>query len=604
MNNLYRLILFIGLIITISPAISAQAADVPAKEPDSVYTKKYIVNICITEPYRALKLIDEMSRRKMLPDYQLDYLRSVTYQNGLTMYRLALDYSLRAYRNDSIQRNPADALALLELITDQYNITGNYTESMRYAVEGAELAKQTGNIRAEANLLLYMSTNKRDMGLKSEAEPYMEKAIALLEKAAEGSRKWKAVDDLIYIYGTKLSDAFEDNKFHECIALLPRYEELMEQLKACPDVPEGVYDMRLTCVYALFAALYANNGQTEKADEFYRKYLATAYAGTDDGKQLRFDYLIARKRYKEALRYIDENKQFCKAQGDTVSYFYLEQNLNFAAQAYMGLGDYKSAARTYKQMYALSDSLRIREKQNGVLEFATLYETREKDAQLMTQATRLRESRMIQIFAVCVIVLLGFLLWRNIRHSRIVKAKNKAMGDKIEALLGYKDELFRRKEENLNLKEQLQAAEKKLQKRNSVAAAVPPVEDVAAEEDNTTTIVNGQSLFDRVEHEIVGRKLFLQPDFSRDDLMKLVRIPKNKFALLFKQYAGMGFTQYINNLRLDYAARMLKEHPEYAVDAVAGECGIPNKSTFHRLFLEQFNMTPAEYRESKKIVDN
>ena len=86
--------------------------------------------------------------------------------------------------------------------------------------------------------------------------------------------------------------------------------------------------------------------------------------------------------------------------------------------------------------------------------------------------------------------------------------------------------------------------------------------------------------------------------------MKLVRIPKNKFALLFKQYAGMGFTQYINNLRLDYAARMLKEHPEYAVDAVAGECGIPNKSTFHRLFLEQFNMTPAEYRESKKNIDN
>ena len=45
---------------------------------------------------------------------------------------------------------------------------------------------------------------------------------------------------------------------------------------------------------------------------------------------------------------------------------------------------------------------------------------------------------------------------------------------------------------------------------------------------------------------------------------------------------------------------MLKEHPEYAVEAIAGECGIPNKQTFYRLFLEQYGMTPAEYRMSKK----
>ena len=62
--------------------------------------------------------------------------------------------------------------------------------------------------------------------------------------------------------------------------------------------------------------------------------------------------------------------------------------------------------------------------------------------------------------------------------------------------------------------------------------------------------------------------------------MKRVRIPKNKFALLFKQYANTGFLQYINNLRLEYVAGMLKEHPEYAIEAIAGECGIPNKQTF------------------------
>lgn len=66
---------------------------------------------------------------------------------------------------------------------------------------------------------------------------------------------------------------------------------------------------------------------------------------------------------------------------------------------------------------------------------------------------------MMQVFSACIIGLLGILLWRNIRHTRIVKTKNEAMVGTIENLLGYKDELFRRKEENLMLKEQLQAAE-------------------------------------------------------------------------------------------------------------------------------------------------
>ena len=150
--------------------------------PDSIYTEKYIENISVNEPHRALKLIEEMDRRKLLPDFRLDHLRSITYQNGLSMYRMALDYSLRAYQNDSVRRNPDEALMLLELITDQYNVTGNYTESMRYAVKGAELARRVGNTGAEANLLLYIGINKRDMGLKSEAELSIEKAMQLQNK--------------------------------------------------------------------------------------------------------------------------------------------------------------------------------------------------------------------------------------------------------------------------------------------------------------------------------------------------------------------------------------------------------------------------------------
>lgn len=598
MNNLYRTALFTWLIVMTS-LIGTPAHAENDSSPDSIHTKGYIEKISITEPHRALKLIDEMEAYQQLPQFRLDKLRSIVYQNGLNMFRMALTYSLKAYRNDSIHRHPDEALALLELITDQYNVTGNYTESTRLSVEGIELAKQTGNKRSEANLLLYLGINKWFMGLKDEADEYVEQAIQMQEQVVGESREWGPVDDLIYIYGMKITFAIEDKKYQKAIDLLPRYEKLMEQLSACPDLPDGICDMRWASAYASYAYIFVTNGQPDKAAEFYRKFEETDYASTDDGNQMRFDYLIATGRYREALQYIHHNNQLYQAQGDTINYIYIEQNLGQEAQAYTGMGDYQSAARVYRQMYVLSDSLRIREKQNGVLEFATIYETKEKEAQLMQQASQLRDSRMIQIFAACIIGLLGILLWRNIRHTRIVKAKNEVMVGTIENLLGYKDELFRRKEENLMLKEQLQAAEGELQNREGGEVASAE-EESSAEEGDNETIANGQALFDKAEREIINHRLYLQPNFSRAELMKRVRIPKNKFALLFKQYANAGFLQYINNLRLEYAARMLKEHPEYAVEAIAGECGIPNKQTFYRLFLEQYGMTPAEYRMSKK----
>lgn len=81
--------------------------------------------------------------------------------------------------------------------------------------------------------------------------------------------------------------------------------------------------------------------------------------------------------------------------------------------------------------------------------------------------------------------------------------------------------------------------------------------------------INDQSLFDKAEYEIINRQLFLQPDFSREKLMKIIHIPKNKFALLFKQYVGKSFSRYISNLRMQHAAKLLKEHPEYTIEAVS-----------------------------------
>ena len=92
--------------------------------------------------------------------------------------------------------------------------------------------------------------------------------------------------------------------------------------------------------------------------------------------------------------------------------------------------------------------------------------------------------------------------------------------------------------------------------------------------------------------------------FSREELIKIIYIPKNKFAQLFKLYARTSFSKYVNNLRLEYAAGMLKEHPYYTIDAIAKECGMSTVQTFYRLFSEKFGVTPTEFRSGLKIPEN
>lgn len=52
---------------------------------------------------------------------------------------------------------------------------------------------------------------------------------------------------------------------------------------------------------------------------------------------------------------------------------------------------------------------------------------------------------------------------------------------------------------------------------------------------------------------------------------------------------------------MDYAAKILKEKPNYSIEAVAKECGISVRQTFYRLFQKKFGMTPVEYRSSIEL---
>ncbi|MCR8658547.1 response regulator transcription factor [Paenibacillus endoradicis] len=68
------------------------------------------------------------------------------------------------------------------------------------------------------------------------------------------------------------------------------------------------------------------------------------------------------------------------------------------------------------------------------------------------------------------------------------------------------------------------------------------------------------------------------------------------FSNLFKKNVGKGFAEYLRDVRLDKARRLLAE-TEYKIVEVAAMVGYESYKSFTRAFREVMNMQPTEYRQ-------
>lgn len=88
-------------------------------------------------------------------------------------------------------------------------------------------------------------------------------------------------------------------------------------------------------------------------------------------------------------------------------------------------------------------------------------------------------------------------------------------------------------------------------------------------------------------------------DLALEEVARTVGISPYYFSKLFKEEAGMNFTEYLTEIRIETAKRLLSDR-ELSIKQVCVDSGYANPNYFSRIFKKWVGITPTEFREGIK----
>lgn len=94
-----------------------------------------------------------------------------------------------------------------------------------------------------------------------------------------------------------------------------------------------------------------------------------------------------------------------------------------------------------------------------------------------------------------------------------------------------------------------------------------------------------------------------QREITIEEIANHCYYSKSYFMKFFKETMGSSFIQYLNEYRLDRAAKLLTTTTENVYE-VAMEVGFENLSYFNRCFKKKYGMTPGQYRKRLGFQEN
>lgn len=544
---------FLVLAVALAFVFPVMASVVSSEISDSVLTESHMKPLVVSNPDSLLALLDVAEARKLpsLPLYRIDLLRAQAY-NELRMFLEKKRWALKALESDSIVNYPRLQLQAMMIVASADEFYGNYEESISMALEAVGLARKYRIKSAEYHLLGTVSSVAFKMGDRKQGYDYLNQVID------EGISSFdvRELANVSSALGAKVNALFTDKLYNKALDESQRRLDVIARIDRLGGAPHGFTDQQRAYVYASMASAAQRLHQEAKAYRAYTDFLNTDYGSTANGRIFIVNYLLESGRYQTVLDFTRPlYKTFVRT--DTINADF-HSLLYCEAKAYGGLGNYQKGMSLMERAAAIQDSLYLREMESKAQELSMMFSVNEKDLSLIrakAESQRLRRLWLSSAAVGMMIMIVSFVLilyYRNMwRRTRIMVAQ-------IDELLALRESM------SLSLGE-------------------------AGDE--------GYGEFIGMEKRIKEENFFLRSGFNRTMISQLTGLSNSRVVELIERYAQCSPIDYVNKLKVEYSIKLIHDHPNWTIDAIADASGFGSRNTYYHHFNRIYDITPAQYRK-------
>ena len=481
-------------------------------------------------------------------------------------FRDAYDLYTEILEREDVEADNEKKLSVLYSLCNSSELAGHKIEQNEWLQQLIDLAKQTNNDYYHAMGLGSMAINVFYEGDREKGIQYIKQAIDLLEKTNRPD-----ADHLIHSHLILLARLYGEIKDYDNVKKInERNLQLTMQGTRWGSAPsQQLIDRRMAL--SKIASLSTKMQDFQRADSAYTAWKAVQYEGNHTRDYFIVDYLKNRGRYTEAIPIYNTLIDRIRQQGDT-----LGEMMNTAkwglAEVYHKMGNYEQAANLYEQVLDIQDTLKSRKARNTAMELAAIYHDKEQEQIIIRQDAENTRQRhilaigMLALFSVTVLAII------TLMHNRSIKRKNRFLAQQITDAVKYK----------------------KMYREEIIKQAQTNVE--TPQDPNT---LSDEQLFQHIHEIIVQEQLFLDPNFGRQTIMDRFQLSKERVGAVFSkgsEHAKMS--NYVQQLRLEYAARLLTTELDKNIVEIASECGFSSSTYFTNCFRQHFGIRPTEFRRN------
>ncbi len=313
--------------------------------------------------------------------------------------------------------------------------------------------------------------------------------------------------------------------------------------------------LRMSYSYNILGASYYDKKDYKSSLDYYFKALPIIKVQNNNRRRLTVNYLISRsyfslKEYDKALIHLKKAEEFHLNNNKILSQE-LINTYRLLAEVYSIQND-QEKSNYYLLKYTRFDSIND---QKNTRVIGSLYTTELKEKKVQLQQAAIKESKYIQFLIIGLILILG-----------------------ISFVLFI---LFKRAQKNKKLFQELVDTRKGKQE----------IQTIVIDDDKTKKILSKLEKIEKQEY-------FLRPEFGLNQLARKLKTNPTYLSKIINTYKEKRFTDYTNELRINYALNRLKEDTKfrsYSILHIAKELGYKSQDSFSRHFKKTTGINPSYY---------